>query len=244
MLNVSVGYKVYLTTYLTLSFSLFSVLGYTSSLSNVDSIPMLSGSNFSEWKEHLLLVLALMDLDLSLMTERPSSPKELKHWDRSNRVSIMIMKIRIPQGFRGVVPDDVTTAKDFLASLENFFAKNEEAERSRVQAESSSMSYIENENVRELIMRMKTLGAKRKRLGINNIFSNDMMLAHCAVKMLPLQYISLKNVYSCLEGKFVNENGRWHTGEIWSTKELISRCDMEEETLRTEIADEARKREQ
>jgi len=100
MLNVSVGYKVYLTTYLTLSFSLFSVLGYTSSLPNVDSIPMLSGSNFSEWKEHLLLVLTLMDLDISLMTERPSSPKELKHWDRSNRVSIMIMRIRIPQEFR------------------------------------------------------------------------------------------------------------------------------------------------
>ncbi|KAL9283344.1 hypothetical protein AtEden1_Chr5g0139991 [Arabidopsis thaliana] len=199
--------------------------------------------NFSEWKEHLLLVLTLMDLDRSLMTERPSSPKELKHWDRSNRVSIMIMKIRIPQGFRGVVPDDVTTAKDFLASLENFFAKNEKAERSRVQAEISSMSYKENENVRELIMRMKTLEAKLKRLGIDNIFSNDMMLAHYAVNMLPLEYFRLQNVYSCLEKKFVNENGRWHIGEIWSTKELISRCDMEEETLRREIADEEAKRE-
>lgn len=142
---------------------------------------MLNGSNFSEWKEHLLLVLALMDLDLSLMKERPSSPKELKHWERSNRVSIMIMRIRIPQEFRGVVPDDVTTAKELLTGLENFFVKNEKAERSRVQAEISSMGYKENENVRELIMRMKTLDAKQKRLGIDNIFSDDKMLAVSAL---------------------------------------------------------------
>lgn len=59
--------------------------------------------------------------------------------------------------------------------------------------------------------------------------------------MLPLQYIRLQNVYRCLEEKFVNENGKWHFGEIWSTNELISRCDMEEETLRREIADEAKR---
>lgn len=153
---------------------------------------MLNGSNFSEWKEHLVLVLALMDLDLSLMKERPSSPKELKHWERSNRVSIMIMRIRIPQEFRGVVPDDVTTAKELLTGLENFFVKNEKAERSRVQAEISSMGYKENENVRELIMRMKTLDAKQKRLGIDIIFSDDKMLAHCAAKCCHYSILGFK----------------------------------------------------
>lgn len=104
MLNVTylrVGFKVYLiTTFLTQLFLFFSVLGCKSSFSNLESIPMLNGSNFLTWKEHLVLVLALMDLDLSLRKERPSSRKELERWDRSNRVSMMIMRIRIPQEFR------------------------------------------------------------------------------------------------------------------------------------------------
>ncbi|VVB15847.1 unnamed protein product [Arabis nemorensis] len=189
---------------------------------------MLNGSNFSEWKEHLLLVLALMDLDLSLTKERPSSPKELRRWDRSNRVSIMIMRIRIPQEFRGSVLEDVTTAKEFLNGLENFYAKNEKAERIMLQAEFFSMSYREYENVREFIMRMKTVVAKLKKVGIND-YQDDKIVAHFAIKMLPLRYARLKNVYRRLEEKFNNENGYLCFGDIWSTSELISRCDMEEE---------------
>ena len=38
---------------------------------NINSIPMLNGSNFKSWQENLLIVLGVMDLDLSLRVDSP-----------------------------------------------------------------------------------------------------------------------------------------------------------------------------
>ena len=42
----------------------------------VNSIPMLNGTNFKVWKEAVEIVLGCMDLDLALRTERPISTPE------------------------------------------------------------------------------------------------------------------------------------------------------------------------
>ena len=39
---------------------------------NINSIPMLNGSNFKSREENLLIVLAIIDLDLVLMVNSPS----------------------------------------------------------------------------------------------------------------------------------------------------------------------------
>jgi len=73
-----------------------------------------------------------MDLDLALRTEQPPTPmasstpedmRDHEKWDRSNRMSIMIIKRDIPEVFRGTVSKDITTAKEFLAEIEKRFAK-------------------------------------------------------------------------------------------------------------------------
>lgn len=40
---------------------------------NINSIPMLNGSNFKSQEENLLIVLAIIDLDLVLKVNSPSS---------------------------------------------------------------------------------------------------------------------------------------------------------------------------
>ncbi|XP_022897694.1 uncharacterized protein LOC111411391, partial [Olea europaea var. sylvestris] len=106
---------------------------------NVNSIPILSGTNFKDWKENILIVLGCMDLDLALRVEEPtplteeSSPDEKRHferWDRSNRMSLMIIKISISEAFRGVVSEGITNAKDFLVEIEKCFVKNDKVETS------------------------------------------------------------------------------------------------------------------
>ncbi|XP_073227056.1 uncharacterized protein [Cicer arietinum] len=92
---------------------------------NLSSIPVLNGTNFKEWKENILIVLGCMDLDLALRIDRPSTPKdsssseeklEYEKWDRSNRISLMIIKRSIPEVFRGVV------------EMEKRFVKSDKAE--------------------------------------------------------------------------------------------------------------------
>lgn len=182
---------------------------------------MLNGSNFSEWKEHLSLVLALMDLDISLMEERPDAYKQIektKHWDRSNLMSMMIMRNRIPQKFRGIVPEDVTTAKEYLAAVEKCYEKNEKADMMIVTAEFSSRRKKANESVREYIMIQMSNAAKLKKLGMH---IPDNVLVDILLESLPSEYDQLKRTYSLLE-------------ETWSTHDLISHCVQEEERLKLE----------
>lgn len=162
---------------------------------------MLNGSNFTEWKEHLLLVLALMDLDISLREEHPDPSKQIeetKQWERSNRISMMIMRIRIPQQFRGVVPEDVTTSKEYLAAVEKCYEKNVKSEVEIVLDEFSSMRKQPEESVREYIMTKMSVAAKMKQLGMH---IPDDVVASILLASLPSEYDSLKNICSCYLNK-------------------------------------------
>ena len=79
---------------------------------NLNSVPVLNGNNFKDWKENMMIVLGCMDLDLSLRMDKPASLTDAssaddrriyEEWDRSNRMSLMIIKRGIPKAFRGTV---------------------------------------------------------------------------------------------------------------------------------------------
>ncbi|CAM8948279.1 unnamed protein product [Rhodiola kirilowii] len=63
-----------------------------------------------------------MDLDLALREPKPdaitntSSESDQVYkgtWERSNRLSLMIIRRGIPEAFRSAVPDEDITAKDY-----------------------------------------------------------------------------------------------------------------------------------
>ncbi|KAK5846508.1 hypothetical protein PVK06_002799 [Gossypium arboreum] len=97
---------------------------------NINSIPMLNGTNFKEWKRHLLIVLGCMDIDLALREEQPAPitakstldiKRDFERWDRSNCMSLMIMKHIIPEAFRGTESEKITQAKVSFMKLRNVF---------------------------------------------------------------------------------------------------------------------------
>ena len=66
---------------------------------NLNLAPALSGTNFKNWKENVLIVLDCMDLDLALRVEQLYSPtnsssfeekKFYKKWGSLNCMSLMI----------------------------------------------------------------------------------------------------------------------------------------------------------
>ena len=133
---------------------------------NINSIPVLNGTNFKDWKENIEIVLGCMDLDLALRTEQPASltvasssddRKNFEKWDRLNRMSLMIIKRGILEAFRGVVSEKITKAKEFLAVIEKRFVKNDKAETSMLLQSLISMKYKSKRNIREYIMEMSQL---------------------------------------------------------------------------------------
>ena len=118
---------------------------------NINSIPMLNGTNFKSWKEIVLIVLRVMDLDLAFRVDQPDpltdestydQKREMKKRERSNRMSLMIMKRVISEAFRRTMSEQITTAKGFLEDIEKRFAKNEKAKTSTLLAKLISMRYV------------------------------------------------------------------------------------------------------
>ena len=70
--------------------SLVNIVSAASVTAQVNSIPMLNGTNFKVWKKVIEIVLGCMDLDLALRKERPisiletSNEVKIEKWDRSN----------------------------------------------------------------------------------------------------------------------------------------------------------------
>ncbi|KAI9177667.1 hypothetical protein LWI28_017876 [Acer negundo] len=173
-----------------------------------------------------------MDLDIALRSEQPASltdaisldeRKNFEKWDRSNRMSLMIIKRGIPEAFRGAISEEITKAKEFLAEIEKRFAKNDKAETSALLQSLVSMKYKGKGNIREYIMEMPHIASKLKALKLE--LSND-FLVHLVLISLPAQYGQFKVSYNCQKEK-------------WTLNELISYCVQEEERLKQDRAESA-----
>ena len=111
-----------------------SIMSTTDITASINSIPILNDSNFKSWQENLSIVLAVMDLDLALRVDfslpltnenTPNDNRDMKRWEISNSMCILIMKKTIPKLFRGSMPARITTTKEFLAKIRKGFVKNE-----------------------------------------------------------------------------------------------------------------------
>ncbi|KAL8143523.1 hypothetical protein V2J09_016555 [Rumex salicifolius] len=189
---------------------------------------MLNGSNFKVWKENVEIVLGCMDLDLALRTERPilvednSNEAKVERWDRSNRMSLMIMKRSIPEAFRGSISES-TNAKESLEAIQQYFAKNEKAETSNHLAALISMRYKGKGNIREYIMEMSNLAGKLKALKLE---ITDDFLVHLVLLSLPTQFTQFKVSYNTQKEK-------------WTLNELISQCVQEEDKIQRDKTESA-----
>lgn len=74
-----------------------------------------------------MILLGVMDLELALKVERPADitkksssdddKRGIEKWDASSRMSHMIMKRVIPEAFRSIMFEQVTSIKDFLEEI-------------------------------------------------------------------------------------------------------------------------------
>jgi hypothetical protein len=91
-------------------------------MTHMNGIEKLGGTNFANWKGDLMLVLAIMDRDNSFREEKPEEPvaqgdhettlghrkakyeKAKGQWERSDRVTLMIMHHSIDAAIRDLFP--------------------------------------------------------------------------------------------------------------------------------------------
>ncbi|XP_020598841.1 uncharacterized protein LOC110038368 [Phalaenopsis equestris] len=135
-----------------------------------------------------------MDLDLALRMENPapltdaSSSEDRRiyeKWDRSNRLSLMIIKRGIPEAFRGAVSSEITDAASFLAEIEKRFAKSDKTETGILLKKLISMRFRGKKSIREYIVEMSNIASKLKLLKLE---LPDDLLVHLVLSSHPPQF--------------------------------------------------------
>ncbi|KAL0318363.1 UNVERIFIED_CONTAM: Retrovirus-related Pol polyprotein from transposon TNT 1-94 [Sesamum angustifolium] len=187
---------------------------------------MLNGDNFSDWKDQVLLTLGCMDLDLAFRVDEPpiptdsSTPTEkasYELWERSNRLSLMLIKKHISKGIRGSIPE-CTKVKDFLKAIEDQYVRSDKALASTLMKRLSDVKYNGSRSVREHIMHMRDIAAQLKPLEVD---ISEPFLVHLILNSLPKEYGPFKITYNAQKEK-------------WSVNELLTMCVQEEERLKNE----------
>ena len=201
----------------------------TALLNNTSHIPMLSGDNFADWKEQILLTLRCMDLDLALREDEPpaltesSTPQQIAHheqWVRSNRLSMMLIKAHVNKSIRGSIPE-CDKVKNLIKAIEEQFVTSDKALASTLMKKLTGLKFDNSKGVREHIMEMRDISAKLKSLKID---ISDAFLVHFVLNSLPTEYGPFKISYNTHK-------------ENWSMNELLTMCVQEEERLKHEKQD-------
>ncbi|WVZ83644.1 hypothetical protein U9M48_030772 [Paspalum notatum var. saurae] len=185
----------------------------------IKGITQLTGTNFHEWREEIRLVLGVMDLDHALREDAPTAPvagdnapvtaeatrqyeMEKQRWERSNRLSLMIMQNSISIGIRGAIldsKDDVPfNAKQYLASVEEQFKSSSKAQTSALIMRMATVKYNGAGSVRAHIMMIVDIAAKLKGMEIE---ISEGYLVHFIMTSLPPQYNAFKINYNSFKEK-------------------------------------------
>nr|XP_016440573.1 PREDICTED: uncharacterized protein LOC107766327 [Nicotiana tabacum] len=111
-------------------------------------ILMLSGDNYTEWKEKILLTLGCLDLDLALRVDEPPVPTE------STKAL-------------GVLSLNSDKVKAYMKAIDEQFVSSDKALPNILMKRFSSMTFDRSRTVREHIMEMRDIDAKLKSLEVD-----------------------------------------------------------------------------
>ncbi|KAK2975793.1 hypothetical protein RJ640_022318 [Escallonia rubra] len=166
-----------------------------------------------------LRVDASADLTAESSTEQKAAYEK---WERSNRISLMIMKGSITTAIPRAIPDS-DNAKMYLAHIEEQFQSSSKAHATTLITKMVTLKYSGSNGVCEHILRMNDMASQLK--GFDMEISEG-FLVHFIMTSLPAQFDPLKINYNTQKEK-------------WKMSELIFICVQEEERLKSEQPDSA-----
>ncbi|KAK9048883.1 hypothetical protein SSX86_007475 [Deinandra increscens subsp. villosa] len=208
------------------SFSSYTCLNLASTITPTFGIETLNGTNFASWRDTVKLTLGMLDLDYALRHEAPAAltaqstadqKQEYEKWERSNRMSLMVIKNSISVAIRGAIPDS-ENAKAYLDSVEEQFKGTSKAHASTLILKMVTTKYDGVSGVRGHIMMMSDMAHKLKGLDME---ISDGFLVHFIMTSLPARFDAFKINYNTQKDK-------------WTMSELIAMCVQEEERLKLE----------
>ncbi|GAV90465.1 UBN2 domain-containing protein [Cephalotus follicularis] len=185
------------------------------------TIEVLTGSNFKKWKEDIEFAMEMVDVDLSLVTDKPVELTDEKlvyaAWMKSYRICILSMRRSILDHLKSGLPTDCT-AKELMTAISERYRVSLNANIGSLLQVLFNMKHDGNGGVKSYVIRMVDYQTKLKALKVD---LPDTCIVHQALNTLPPEFSIIKTKYNSQD-------------ESWSINDLISRVVVEEEKLKKE----------
>jgi len=131
-----------------------------------------------------------MDLDLAVCVDKPYMPTEssfiiyrmkYKRWERSNHLSMILIKAHIDKSIRDSVPK-CNKVKDYIKATEEQFVSFDKALANTFMDKLSMMKHCKSKSVHEHIIEMRDIVAQLKSLEVDICES---FIIHLILNTLP-----------------------------------------------------------
>ncbi|GAV58302.1 UBN2 domain-containing protein [Cephalotus follicularis] len=165
------------------------------------TIEVLIGSNFKKWKEYIEFAMEMVDVDLSLVTDKPgdltvasTDDEKLVHaaWMKSNRICLLSMRRSILDYLKSGPPTDCTV-KELMTAISERYRVSSNADMGYLLQVLFNMKYDGNEGVRDYVICMVDYQTKLKELQVN---LPDTCIMHQALNTLPPEFSIIKTNYN------------------------------------------------
>jgi len=142
--------------------------------SHASSVPVFNGLNFSDWSEQVQFHLGVLDLDLAFQVEKTtaitdaSSNEEKTHykaWARSNRLSLMFMRMSIASNIKSALPK-IDDTKEFMKFVEERSQIADKSLAGTLMSTLTAMKFDGSRTMHEHVIEMTNIAARLKTLRI------------------------------------------------------------------------------
>ena len=194
--------------------------------SHFSSVPIFNGLNFSEWNEQINFYLGVMDLDLALREDEPSaitntSTEEekvhYKNWERSNRLSLMYLRMSIASNIKSALPE-TENAKEMMKFVKERSQTADKSLAGTLMSTLTTMKFDGSHTMHEHVTEMINIAARLKSLGME---VDDNFLVQFILNSLPSEYGPFQMNYNTMKDK-------------WNVHELHSMLVQEETRLKNQ----------
>ena len=175
--------------------------------SHFSYVPVFNGLNFSEWSEQIHFYLGVMDLDLALRVEKPvditvlSTAEEKNHyktWERSNRLSLMYMRMSIANNIKTALPK-TDNAKEMLKFVEERSQTADKSLAGTIMSTLTTMKFDGSRTMHEHVIEMTNFSARLKSLGMK---VDESFLVQFILNSLPSEYGPFQMNYNTMKDKW------------------------------------------
>ena len=191
------------------------------------SVPFFNGLNYSDWCEQVQFHLGVLDLDLALQVEKPAAitvtsttdEKSFhKAWERSNRLSLMFMRMTVANNIKTALPK-TEVAKEFMKFVEERSQTADKSLAGTLMANLTTMKFDGSRSMHEHVIEMTNIVARLKTLGMK---VDEFFLVQFILNSLPSeQYGPFQMNYNTIKDK-------------WNVNELVSMLVQEETRLKNQ----------